>query len=186
MLARLFRSRNTADEAAALDLYRVIVGQARNPVFYVDPYGVPDTLDGRFDLLILHAFLVFHRLKGQGPAAAQRAQALFDLMIADFDRNLREMGVGDLSVGKRVKEMVRGFYGRAAAYERGLAGADDRVLVAALDRNLFGTREPTEAQLARFARYVRREATALAALPLERVMAGDFQFGAPDPTGADD
>ncbi|RAU22718.1 hypothetical protein CU669_07445 [Paramagnetospirillum kuznetsovii] len=121
-------------------LYVTIIEQSRRPEFYVR-HGVPDTLDGRFDLIVLHAFLVMRRLKGitsAGEEARAISQALFDLMFDDMDQNLREMGVGDMSVGKRVKQMARAFYGRVAAYEAALGGDG---MAGALIRNLYGTVE---------------------------------------------
>src|SRR5689334_15586398 len=141
-------------EAARL-AYQRVVEQARRPGFFT-AIRVPDTLDGRFELICLHAFLYLHRLKHERPPAAPLGQAFFDVMFADFDRSLREMGTGDLSVGREVKRMAEAFYGRIAAYEAGLAGGDE-VLLAALARNLFGTAPPPADCLAAMARYVRSE-----------------------------
>jgi len=129
-------SRKSVRSAAEL-AYRQIVDQARQAVFFAER-GVPDTLDGRFELVCLHAFLYLHRLKRERPAATALAQAVFDTMFADFDRALREMGTGDLSVGRQVKRMAQAFYGRIRAYEDGIA-AGDAILAAALARNLYGT-----------------------------------------------
>src|SRR5450432_1255254 len=123
---------------AALGLHAGIVEQARQPAFCVR-WGVPDTLDGRFELLALHGFLVLNRLKPERPRSAALAQALFDVIFADLDRALRELGVGDLAVGRQVKTMATAFYGRIAAYETGLGAADTAPLGAALRRNLYGT-----------------------------------------------
>jgi cytochrome b pre-mRNA-processing protein 3 len=153
--------------------YARIVARAREPSFYTG-WGVPDTLDGRFELLALHAFLVLHRLRGQGDEAADFAQALFDTLFADMDRGLREMGVGDLGVGRRVKDMAKAFYGRITVYAQGLH--DEKTLVAGLRRNLFGTVEPTEQVLASAAAYLRRQAAALQAQPLARLLAGEVDF----------
>src|SRR5262245_48094906 len=113
MLSRLFR--RPAPVADPYPLYAAAIAQARQPVFYAG-LRVPDTVDGRFELVALHVFLILQRLKSE-PEATPFAQALFDTMFADMDRNLREMGVGDLSVGKKVKAMAQGLYGRIAAYE---------------------------------------------------------------------
>ncbi|WP_374466727.1 ubiquinol-cytochrome C chaperone family protein, partial [Ferrovibrio sp.] len=91
-------------------LYRAIVAQSRQAGFYRE-HGVPDSLDGRFDMIVLHSFLVMRRLRRIGAAAEPLSQQLFDLMFADMDSNLREIGVGDLSVGKKVKAMAQAFYG---------------------------------------------------------------------------
>src|ERR1700761_176269 len=108
--------RNRQREEMIDTLYAKAVAQARQPVFYAER-EVPDTVDGRFDLLVLHVFLLLHRLGAEGKATKSLNQGLFDLMFADMDRSLREMGVSDMSVGKRVKDMARAFYGRVDAYE---------------------------------------------------------------------
>jgi len=166
-LATLFRrkSRN-----AAQALYGAIVAASRAPVFYED-WGVPDTLDGRFELIALHAFLALRRLK-QSAESAAFAQVLFDTMFADLDRSLREMGASDLGVGRQVKTMAKGFYGRILAYERGLAGTDS--LESALRRNLYGTATPSAAQLAGAIGYVRRQAQALDEAPVALLLSGEL------------
>ena len=166
-----------ADARLAADLYARIVTQARRPGFYLD-LGIPDTVDGRFELVALHAFLVIRRLKGEGDAAGRLAQALFDTMFADMDRALRQMGVGDLGVGKRVKKMVSGFLGRSAAYEAGLESGDAS-LDAALRRNVYGTVDASDRDAARLSGYMRREAARLDSLDLDQVLAGGLEFGAP-------
>ncbi|MBV9552744.1 MAG: ubiquinol-cytochrome C chaperone, partial [Alphaproteobacteria bacterium] len=100
--------------AAAERAYGSVVEQARRPAFFT-ALGVPDTLDGRFELICLHAFLYLHRLKGEPPPAPALAQRFFDTMFADFDRSLREIGTSDLSVGRQVKRMAEAFYGRVRA-----------------------------------------------------------------------
>lgn len=171
MFAVLNRRRER--RAAALAAYRGIVERSRDPAFYVG-WGVPDTLDGRFEVLALHVFLVLNRLKRESDTAASFAQELFDTMFADLDGALREMGAGDLGVGRRVQAMARGLYGRIAAYERGLA--DETAMLAALRRNLFGTITASEAQLAAFDAYARRQAAALAAQPTAALLAGTVAF----------
>ncbi len=173
-ITRLFK--RDPHEAQVRALYLKIVEQARQPAFYRD-CGVPDSLDGRFELIALHAFLVLHRLKGEA-AAEDFAQSLFDMLFLDMDASLREIGAGDLGVGKRVKIMAQGFYGRAAAYEEGLA-ADPDQLAAALGRNLYGTVAPEPAMVAAMAAYLRREAAALAARDCAALMAGEPAFGPP-------
>lgn len=171
MFAALHRRRER--RVAALGAYGRIVERARDPAFYTG-WGVPDTLDGRFEVLALHAFLVLNRLKREPGEAAVFAQELFDTMFADLDSALREMGAGDLGVGRRVQAMAKGLYGRIAAYERGLA--DEAEMTAALRRNLFGTATASSAQLAAFSTYARRQAAALAAEPVAALMAGAVAF----------
>src|SRR5947207_10307860 len=148
--------RTIPDRQAAILAYGRIVEHARVPGFFIEG-GVPDTIDGRFELICLHAFLYLHRLKREQKRAARLGQRFFDTMFADFDRSLREMGTGDLSVGREVRRMAQAFYGRVAAYEQGLAG-DDSVLRPALARNLFATAPTTAERLQAMAEYVRREA----------------------------
>lgn len=171
---RFFKQRRQAAEAARA-LYERAVAQARQPGFYT-ALGVPDSLDGRFDLVALHVILLLYRLKRERAAAARLAQCLFDVMFDDMDESLRELGVGDLGVGRRVKAMAKALYGRLAAYEAGLAG-DDRMLAAALARNLFGTANAREDQLAACCAYLRREAAGLGDQPYAELRAGRVRFG---------
>jgi cytochrome b pre-mRNA-processing protein 3 len=172
--------RNLLQKAAELAYCR-IVEQARQTDFFSD-IGVPDTIDGRFELICLHAFLFLHRLKGEPPPAPQFGQRFVDAMFADFDRSLREMGTGDLSVGRQVKRMVQAFYGRIEAYEQGLSGGD-AALKPALARNLFGTVTAAEPALDAMAGFVRREARRLRDEPAERLLAGEVSFGGPPGVG---
>jgi cytochrome b pre-mRNA-processing protein 3 len=167
--------RNPA-RGAAERAYQRVVEQARRPEFFTG-YGVPDTLDGRFELICLHAFFYLHRLKTE-PDAAAVGQHFFDTMFADFDRSLREIGTGDLSVGRQVKRMAEAFYGRVRAYELGLDG-DAAALAAALVRNLYGTAPAAPDRVERMAAYARREAQRLAGEPGAALVAGDVAFGAP-------
>jgi len=171
-LGQLFRTR--PEKTAGRRLYAVAVAQARQPAFYAD-CGVPDTPTGRFDLIALHGFLLMQRLK-ETPDGRSLAQAFCDAVVEDMDRNLREMGTSDLSVGKKVKKLMQGFYGRLAAYETALQG-DDAMLISVLRRNLYGAGTAEEAQVAAVARYVRREAARLKDRTVEQLGAGDPGFG---------
>jgi cytochrome b pre-mRNA-processing protein 3 len=162
--------------ASAQRLYAGLVEQARRPVFYAE-LGVPDTVDGRFEMIALHMFLMLHRLKDEVAVEGLR-QALFDAMFADMDRSLREMGVSDLSVGRHVKTMAKGFYGRIAAYESGLAESDDAALGEAIRRNVYGTvaASPDPAPLAV---YLRANAATLRAQDVGEILAGRPRFAEP-------
>jgi cytochrome b pre-mRNA-processing protein 3 len=113
-------------------LYLAIVAAARQPEFYAE-LGVPDTVDGRFDLIVAHLYLVLGRLKSAAPVAAQE---LTDFFFVDMDRSLREMGVGDLGVAKRVRQMAEAFYGRVQAYDAGFAQGE-AALIEAVQRNIY-------------------------------------------------
>jgi cytochrome b pre-mRNA-processing protein 3 len=173
MLARFFRPPPRRE--AAYRLYGRAVEAARQPAHYAE-LEVPDTVDGRFELIALHVALLLRRLLAE-PASNPFAQEVFDAMFADMDRALREMGTGDLGVGGHVKRMASAFYGRARAYERGLAGAED--LGVALRRNLYGTASPSEASLGAMAAWVEAAAAALAAQKVEALMAGEVAFPPP-------
>ncbi len=163
---------------AAGALYSALVAQARHPAFYA-ALGVPDTPEGRFDMIALHGFLVLERLSQLDPALSQ---TLFDMIFADLDANLREMGVGDLMVGRRVKKLAQAFYGRSTAYREGLA-AGDEALIRAIDRNLYAGVAASPAHLERMAAYLRREWESLAAQGLEAILSPAFAFG-PPPTSS--
>jgi cytochrome b pre-mRNA-processing protein 3 len=171
VLASLFG--RSGRQTAAQKAYGKLVARARDPVFFLR-WGVPDTLDGRFDVLALHAFLLFNRLKRERAETEAFAQILFDYMFADLDRGVREMGATDIGVGRQVKAMARGFYGRVAAYEKGLGDAAE--LQAALRRNLYGTVAPQDAHVAAIAAYLQRQVAALAAIPVAELLAGEVPF----------
>jgi cytochrome b pre-mRNA-processing protein 3 len=162
--------------------YRMVVEQARQRVFFAE-CGVLDTLYGRFELVCLHAFLYLHRLTSERPRANALAQAFFDAMFSDLDRALHEIGTGDLRVGRQVKRMAQGFYGRIRAYENGIA-ADDAVLGAALARNLFGTVAMPLAALEAMTLYVRRASDDLRGQSAAELFAGRVRFVSPKPLGA--
>ena len=173
-------------EEAAESLYRQIVAQARRPGFFRDG-GLPDTLDGRFDLLVLHVFLVMHRLKRDQAQTAGLSQALFDVLFRDMDQSLRELGAGDVGIGRRIKRMVEAFYGRVAAYEQGLTAPGEGLasgglasggLKGAVERNLFADRPAERAQVAALAGYIRREAAALERQDVAALLRGEVVFGA--------
>lgn len=172
ILRSLFR--RNPHRATAHSAYLAIVARAREPAFFLR-CGVPDTLDGRFELIALHMYLVLNRLKAEHEITAGFAQELFDTMFADLDRSLREMGAGDMGVGRRVKDMAKGFYGRVVAYDRGLAG-DDEALADALRRNLYGTVSPRQESVAAMARYIRRQAQGLAQAPVGNFLSGNIKF----------
>jgi cytochrome b pre-mRNA-processing protein 3 len=177
--------RHNSCRRAANEAYRRVVAQARRPEFF-ELCGIPDTIDGRFELICLHAFLYLHRIKDETPPAGELGQYFFDEMFADFDRSLREMGTGDLSVGRQVKRMAQSFYGRIEAYERGLTDGEP-ALRAALVRNLFGTEPTDEPRLEAMADYLRREEAWLRSCDTTELLSGRVAFGPPpavDPQSA--
>ncbi len=166
------RKRETAEE-----IYHSALAQARAAGFY-GPGRIPDTVEGRFEVLMLHVFFVVDAL-GARPDAAGLSQEVFDAFFSDMDAALREMGVGDLSVAKKIKAMSEAFYGRAKAYREGLAEGDE-ALAAALARNLFvhGEVEPAFAEALQ--QYVRQTDRMLAPLRREK---GSNRPSFPPPPG---
>jgi cytochrome b pre-mRNA-processing protein 3 len=155
MILPMFR-RNPNDSRIRA-LYGAIVAQARSVAFYAD-YGVPDTVEGRFDVIVLHLVLLLSRLGRQTGVGREFGQELFDTFCRDLDANLREMGVGDLAVPKKMRKFAEAFYGRQAAYLAALAGPDQRAFEKALARNIFQAAGACDgaAWLARYARAVLR------------------------------
>jgi cytochrome b pre-mRNA-processing protein 3 len=176
----LFRRKR--HERAGFALYTAAVTAARDPWFYT-ALQVPDTLDGGFDLVGVHVFLIIDRVRNEAPPGPDVAQAVFDAMFADMDFNLREMGVGDMSVGKRMKEMWEAFHGRATVYANAVAAGDDAGLAEALARNVWRGADPPDGA-AKLASYVRRLHEGLKAQPLEPFLRGEIDLRAIQPVMA--
>ena len=178
----------------ASSLYRTAMDQSRLPYFY-EKLGVPDTLEGRFDLLALHIYLVMNRLKSgagaenahQGEQITALSQKLFDVMFKNLDDNLRQMGVGDLSVARKVRVMAEAFYGRVGVYDGALKKQDDGVsLQETLLRNVYGDPAETEGGTGQGAialgAYVYQVLDDFMKQPTDRILAGILYF--PDPEEA--
>ena len=161
-------------ERAGFELYGAAVAAARAPVFYAG-MGVPDTLDGRFDLVGVHVALLIRALRHLPAPGPALAQAVFDAMFSDMDINLRELGVSDLAVGRRVRAMWEAFHGRAQAYEAALEARDLAALAAALGRNVWRG-EPPAGAAARLAGMMAAQDAALHGQTLEAFAAGRVAF----------
>jgi len=162
-----------ARRQVAEQLYRAVVNQARRPVWYRE-LGVPDTPEGRFEMVALHAALVLRRLRREGIAGQALGQQLFDTMFVDLDGSLRELGVSDLSLGRYVKRLAGNFYARLAALDQGLgeavapgagggdaAAVEGRALYRMLRANVYHGGAPTDRQLAVLARCLAAQDRAL-------------------------
>lgn len=166
MFQRIFGGRpaRTAGQA----LYAPLIEQARRPAFYLAG-RVPDTTDGQFEIYVLHLALVVRRLKGGGGFAAEASQALFDAFLAGLDIGLRELGVGDLTVPKKMRKLGEAVYGRFRSYDGALAAdAAPDGLELVLDRTVYAGVE--DAPVTALAGYVRRAEAALAAMPVETLL----------------
>jgi cytochrome b pre-mRNA-processing protein 3 len=176
MISGLFpriRKRNTIDA-----LYGAIVAQARSPAFYRG-YGVPDTVAGRLEMILIHAFLFSRRARNRTKTMQRLGQDVFDRFCDDMDANLREMGVGDLAVPKHMQRIGEAFYGRATVYDAALAAAQDSALAQALIRNVFaGAPQPPE-RAERLAAYIKAADFQLAQQEDVELTQGRISF--PDP-----
>jgi cytochrome b pre-mRNA-processing protein 3 len=175
MIFARWRARR-ASRAVIEQILGEIVAAARRPALY-QALQAPDRIDGRFELLTLHAGLVLRRLKALGGVADAIAQELVNSVFLHFDDTLREMGLSDIAVSKRLKAMGRAFYGRNAAYAAALDDGSAARLAAALARNVYGAPGPDAAPGAGpLAFYVASLDAALAAIPMEEFATGRFRF----------
>lgn len=155
---------------AAHAAYTALVSQARREFFYVDA-GVPDTLDGRFDVIILHMFIATQRLKNDAP---EFTRALWEVFFSDMDRSLREIGASDTGIGKRIKKIAMAFYGRMDAY--GDALENDAAFKEAIARNLYRDEATDDAKLAFIADYARRTIAHLRTQDTQALASGNINF----------
>jgi cytochrome b pre-mRNA-processing protein 3 len=176
MILNLFR-RTPRDDKIAI-LYGAIVAQARDPAFY-RRFGVPDTANGRLEMIILHTILVLSRLEAAGEPLRPLGQALFDHFCSDMDANLREMAVGDLAVPRKMKAIAEAFYGRKRAYTAAIAAPEPGALATALARNIYGGTAGDTAPAGGLAAYVREAVRRLDALDAAALQRGEVAF--PDP-----
>ena len=174
-LDRFFRPRTA--QAMGQRLYAGVVAQARTPALYED-YGAPDTVEGRFELYTVHVFLLLDRLKGQGARASETSQALFDTYLGALDDALREMGVGDLSVGKKMRKLGEAFYGRVKSYESAFAALPQTDhLHALLGRTVYAQGGADNAS--RLGEYVLRQRADLAGQKLDALLDAQVVWAAP-------
>lgn len=175
MIARFFR-RASARASIVEALHLRINEASRVPELYTR-LDVPDTVEGRFECLILHVILVLRRMNQLPAPASDLAQDLVNAVFLQLDSSLRELGVGDFGVPKRMKKLGAAFYGRAAGYDSTLDARDEEGLAAALARNVLGTDMPGQA--AGLARYVLASADALGSCDLDRMISQGPDFASP-------
>lgn len=135
-------------------IYAALVAQARDPILFQD-LAIEDNFEGRFEALTLIVVVATRRLKAMPAPAPDLAQDIIDHVFAEFDRALREAGIGDLTVPKRMKTMASAFMGRASAYDQSLRTTDDEALVEALNKNIFASRADRTHQARHLAEFVK-------------------------------
>ncbi len=155
-------------------LYAAAVEQARMPALY-EVFGTPDTVEGRFEQVAMHVYLILRRLKGDEPGARKVGQKLFDVMFDNMDDSLRELGVGDMSIGRKIRTMAGNFYGRVAVYEDALgSNASEDDLAKALGRNIFEDEHAVSVEP--LSDYVRMAAAFIEEQPVARIVGGIVRF----------
>ncbi|MDB5449701.1 MAG: hypothetical protein JWQ52_829 [Phenylobacterium sp.] len=175
MLNRLFRTRPA--QAMGRVLYASAVEQSRSPALY-DGFAAPDTVEGRFEIYTLHVVLLLDRLHGQGPQAQETSQALYETYVKALDHALREMGVGDLSVGKKMRRLGEAFFGRVKSYTAAFAALPATAeLEALLTRTVYA--DASESRAPTLSAYVTGQRTRLAAQPLDQLLDGQVDWNAP-------
>jgi cytochrome b pre-mRNA-processing protein 3 len=167
ILNRLFKAREKREKR----LYEAIVAAARHVRFY-ENMGVADTIDGRFEMTVLHLFLALNRLKGEG--VEELRQNLTDEFFADMDRSLRELGVSDVAVGKKVRKIAESYFGRVTAYDRALSSGS-KMLEEAIRRNIYPD-GASEESISAMTAYFDGAAKHLGAIPLEQILLGELRF----------
>ena len=174
-MTMLFSSVKLRDRQAADRLYAACVRAAREPALYCD-YGVPDTLQGRFEMLALHLFPLLHRLMHEPGDNPKLARLVSESFVADMDATFREMGVGDITVPRRMNTLYRSFAGRISAYAAALGEGED-ALVDAIARNVFPD-APQNGRARLLARRLQSVAVALSCADLDQLQRGDAPFAA--------
>ena len=172
--------RNRAQDALTARLFAGLSAAARHPALFLD-HAVPDTVEGRYDMMVLHLFLLVQRLQGGSPKARQVGQAVCDRFFTEMDRAMREMGVGDLTVPKKMTKIAELYAGCAKVYAEALAAGDRAALAAALQRNVYEGNTAMAAQADALAGYAQAAAAALAAAPEAALIEGRLPY--PEPAG---
>jgi len=158
-------------------IYALIVAKARQPWLYRSA-GVPDTVTGRFDMITLHSFLLLEHLRNNGDDATEFSQNLFDEIFLDMDHSLREMGVGDLSVGKKVRKMSEVFYGACSGYRKALdfEGQEaNQQLQNALKRNILGA-DASDEHCVRLVSYAMKVKCQIDEIPVKDIVSGKIDW----------
>ncbi|MDJ0612178.1 MAG: ubiquinol-cytochrome C chaperone family protein [Rhizobiaceae bacterium] len=172
MLSFLFKK--SKSETIPQQLYGSLMAQAREPFLYAD-FGVPDSVMGRFDMLALHVYLFARRLRSvDSEVSIALSQDVFDLFVADVERALRELGIGDTTVPKRKKKMVRSFYGQIEDFDKPLEEGDSAVLSERVNTRYLAESQNPDAEA--LANYMFESAKSLAEQPFENMLKGNLAF----------
>lgn len=177
MIFGLFRNRKH-NQAIMKRQYDLLTAISRDPVFFTD-YDLPDTVMGRFEMVSVIMILFFRRTRASDTSGQELAQEVVDAFFQDLDHAIREIGIGDVAVPKRMKKFAAMFYGRLESYAKALDAQDETALAEALVRNIH-PEKPGAPDMRRLARYMMETEQRLAAEPEERIATGTLPFPAPE------
>ncbi len=177
MIFGLFRNRKH-NQAIMKRQYDLLTAVSRDPAFFLH-YHVPDTVMGRFEMVSVVMILFFRRTRASDTSGQELAQEIVDAFFQDLDHAIREIGIGDVAVPKRMKKFAAMFYGRLEAYARAMDGADEDALAEALSRNIHPGKSDAP-DMRPLAHYMLETERALAAEPEDRIQTGSLAFPAPD------
>ena len=167
--------RPSPGRSATRALLEVLIAAARLPEFYLKA-EVPDTLDGRFDMVALHLYVLLRRLKSEGEEGREAAQRLFDAAFANFDESLREIGIGDLSVGKKIRKMAEAFYGRVSVYEAA-QNTSEADFADAVVRNVYRGVSVSPAAQDSLSKLTRQFRDSVESAGRDELLAGSWSYG---------
>ncbi|WP_288426886.1 ubiquinol-cytochrome C chaperone family protein [uncultured Agrobacterium sp.] len=178
MVFGLFKKKNN-NRAIVDRQYNTLTAAARQPGFYLH-MGVPDTVMGRFEMLAVVMILYFRRTKSSATSGQEIAQEIVDAFFQDLDHSMRELGIGDQGVPKRMKKFAGMFYGRLESYAAAIDGADEDALAAALRRNIYPQADETAPDMRALAKWMMVASEALSAQPEDAVATGSATLPSPD------
>ena len=162
-------------ETVPNDIYQKIVNISRNKIFYTK-YNVPDTIDGRFDMLVLITIIVVHRLSKIKNEGSELSQKIFDIVFKDLDYSLRELGAGDVSVANNMKKLISSYMGRQKIYLKAFKNDDEKLLVIAFKNNIFRNNDQKENLILLLSKNIFKINKKLDLIDDKKMLNGDFEF----------
>ena len=162
-------------ETVSNDIYQKIVNFSRNKIFYTK-YSVPDTIDGRFDMLVLITIIVVHRLSKIKNEGSELSQKIFDIVFKDLDYSLRELGAGDVSVANNMKKLISSYMGRQKIYVKAFKSEDEKLLALAFKNNIFRNKDQKKNLILLFSKNIFRINKELYLIEDKKMLIGDFDF----------
>ena len=157
------------------DIYQKIVIFSRNKIFYTK-YSIPDTIDGRFDMLVLMTVIVVHRLSNIKNEGSKLSQKIFDIVFKDLDYSLRELGAGDVSVANNMKKLISSYMGRQKIYVKAFKNEDEKFLALAFKNNIFRNKDQNKNLILLLSKNIFKINKKLDLIEDKKMLNGDFDF----------